>query len=124
MGKESKKITSEQLIKAIVEGIERRKGSHILDLDLTEVDGAESEHYIICHGTSNTNVVAIAESVEEVVKELYEEKAWHVDGYKNAEWILLDYGSVMVHVFQESERGHYRLESLWADATVKSISEE
>jgi len=109
------------LIEAIIEGIQRKKGLDIIDIDLQTLSSTECDHFIICHGTSNTHVDAIAHSVEETVEELKNEPAWHRDGYKQAQWILLDYVNIMVHVFQEPIRKLYDLESLWADGMVYNI---
>ncbi|MEI6140936.1 MAG: ribosome silencing factor [Mariniphaga sp.] len=109
------------LIDAIVEGIQRKKGLEIVDIDLQEIINSECDHYIICHGTSNTHVDAIAHSIEETVEELNNEPVWHRDGYNNAQWILLDYANIMVHVFQEPIRRLYDLESLWADGLIYNI---
>lgn len=106
------------LIDAIVEGVRRRKGEGIVDLDLSGLDNTECNHFIICHGNSNTQVEAIARSVEEAVEEMVGESVWRTDGYRNAEWILLDYSDIMVHVFQKNIRGHYDIENLWADAKM------
>ena len=116
--------STNQLIDAIVEGVQRKKGEQIIDLDLTKLDNTECDHFIICHGNSNTQVDAIARSVEETVAEETGEKAIHTDGYRNSEWILLDYSDIMVHIFQKELRGHYDLESLWADARIKSFNAE
>ncbi|MDA3928723.1 MAG: ribosome silencing factor [Prolixibacteraceae bacterium] len=116
--------TTNQLIKSIIEGIQRLKGEVILDLDLTKLENTECNHFIICHGNSNTQVESIAKSVEDTVKEITGEKAWHTDGYRNAEWILLDYSDIMVHIFQKDIRGHYDLENLWADANIITYNEE
>ena len=109
------------LIEAIIEGIQRKKGLEIIDIDLQIINNTECDHYIICHGTSNTHVDAIAHSVEETVEELNNEPAWHRDGYKQAQWILLGYANIMVHIFQEPIRRLYDLESLWADARILNI---
>jgi len=109
------------LIEAIIEGIQRKKGLEIIDIDLQIINNTECDHYIICHGTSNTHVDAITHSVEETVEELNNEPAWHRDGYKQAQWILLDYANIMVHIFQEPIRRLYDLESLWADARILNI---
>lgn len=109
---------STHLIDAIVEGVRRRKGEGIVDLDLSGLDNTECNHFIICHGNSNTQVEAIARSVEEAVEEMVGESVWRTDGYRNAEWILLDYSDIMVHVFQKNIRGHYDIENLWADAKM------
>ncbi len=119
MGKKQESI--ENRINTIVEGIDRLKGKDILQIDLTTIDHSECNYFIICHGTSNTQVSSIAQSVEETMEELAGESAWHKDGYKNAIWILLDYGDIMVHIFQEETRSFYNLEGLWADAKITKI---
>jgi ribosome-associated protein len=115
---------TEQLIDAIVEGIQRKKGIDLVKIDLTKIKSSECKYFIICHGNSNTQVDAIARSVEETVTELLNEKAWHTDGYRNSIWILLDYANIMVHIFQRDARQFYDLENLWADAHIELIKEE
>lgn len=112
---------AQKLIEAIIEGIQRKKGLEIINIDLKKLNYTECDNFIICHGNSNTHVEAIANSVEETVLELQNELVWHSDGYKNAQWILLDYANVMVHIFQESFRRLYDLESLWADGKIYHI---
>jgi ribosome-associated protein len=116
--KESK--STNILIDAIIEGVRRKKGEGIIDMDLVKLNNTQCNHFIICHGNSNTQVEAIAQSIEDTVEELTGENVWHTDGYKNAQWILLDYSDVMVHVFQKDTRSLYDLESLWADAQIKT----
>jgi ribosome-associated protein len=110
------------LFNAIIEGVQRKKGEQLVDLDLTKLEYTECDHFIICHGNSNTQVEAIARSVEETVGEMTGENALHTDGYRNAQWILLDYSDIMVHIFQKEFRNHYDLESLWADAKIKTYN--
>jgi ribosome-associated protein len=124
MNQISNEAETEQLIDAIVEGIQRKKGIDIVKIDLTKINHSECKYFIICHGNSNTQVDAIAHSVEETVVELLNEKAWHTDGYRNSLWILLDYADIMVHVFQLNTRQFYDLENLWADAHIELIKEE
>jgi ribosome-associated protein len=124
MNKGVKETETEQLVKAIVEGIQRKKGIDLIKIDLTKINHTECKYFIICHGNSNTQVDAIAHSVEETVEELINEKAWHKDGYRNSIWILLDYADIMVHVFQKESRQFYDLENLWADAPIEIIKEE
>jgi ribosome-associated protein len=118
------KTETEQLINAIVEGIQRKKGLDLVKIDLTKINHTECKYFIICHGNSNTQVDAIAHSVEDTIEELMNEKAWHKDGYQNSIWILLDYADIMVHVFQKESRKFYDLENLWADAHIETIKEE
>lgn len=120
---DKKQETVENRINAIIEGIDRLKGKEILKIDLTTIKHTECSYFIICHGTSSTQVGAIAQSVEDTMEEIVGEPAWHKDGYRNALWILLDYGDIMVHVFQEEARRFYNLEGLWADAKITKIEE-
>ncbi len=112
------------LKEAIIEGIQRLKGKNIKIVDLESIHHTECGYFIICHGTSSTQVGSIAHSVENTVKEIAGEDVWHRDGYRNALWILLDYGDIMVHVFQEEARDFYNLEGLWADAKITTVKEE
>ncbi|HZL09655.1 MAG TPA: ribosome silencing factor [Prolixibacteraceae bacterium] len=123
MDKSVKETETEQLIDAIVEGIQRKKGIDIIKIDLTKINHTECKYFIICHGNSTTQVDAIAHSVEDTVVELTDEKSWHKDGYQNSIWVLLDYADIMVHVFQKDSRRFYDLENLWADAHIELIKE-
>ncbi|MBI9063746.1 MAG: ribosome silencing factor [Marinilabiliaceae bacterium] len=105
-----------QLADAVVEGIQEKKGTDIVILDLTELDNTICQYFVICSGESNTHVDSVAESVEKYVREKLEDRPNHTEGRENAQWILLDYFDVVVHVFQRSERAFYNLEALWADA--------
>jgi ribosome-associated protein len=111
-------IVSNALVDAIIEGVRRKKGEDIINLDLRNLENTECDNFIICHGNSNTQVEAIARSVEETVEELTGSNVWHTDGYRNAQWILLDYADIMVHVFQKDQRSKFDLENLWADAQL------
>jgi ribosome-associated protein len=124
MNRNGKERETEQLIDAIVEGIQRKKGVDITKIDLTKINHTECKYFIICHGNSATQVDAIAHSVEETVEELAHQQAWHKDGYRNSLWILLDYADIMVHVFKKEVREFYDLENLWADAHIEMIKEE
>lgn len=124
MAKTQKEKGDEQLLNAIFEGIDRKKGLDIVKIDLRKINHSECNYFIICHGNSNTHVDAIARSVEDTVQELVGERAWHKDGYKNSLWILLDYANIMVHVFQHDARNFYNLENLWADAVTEEIKFE
>jgi ribosome-associated protein len=124
MSKTGKESETEQLIEAVVEGIQRKKGLDIVKIDLRKINHTECKFFIVCHGNSSTQVDAIAHSVEETVEEMMNESAWHKDGYRNAIWILLDYADVMVHIFQKDARQFYDLENLWADAQIELIKED
>jgi len=116
--------TSDFLSEIIIKGIQEKKGKNIISLGLKNIEHAVSDYFIVCHGTSNTQVQAIAESVEDEVREAIGVKPWHREGIQNAEWILLDYVDVVVHIFQENTRNFYQIENLWADAEIKQIEED
>lgn len=113
-----------ELREKVVEGIQKKKGHDVVVLDLSQVENAVCRYFIICHGDSNIQVTAIAASIEENVKTNLKESILHREGYRNAQWILLDYGEVMVHIFQKHYREFYNLEALWADAKREDIIEE
>ena len=113
-----------QIVEAAIEGLRRIKGKQITLIDLTSIHHTECGYFLVCHGTSNTQVDALAHSVEETVTEITGQKTWHKDGYRNAIWILLDYGDLMVHVFREEARTFYNLEGLWSDAKVTHLEDE
>ena len=105
-----------------VEGIQEKKGYEIVSLDLRSVETSSTDFFIVCHAPSTTQVSAIAKSVEEFVHKNTGEYPWHSEGYENSEWILLDYVTVVVHIFQEDKRRFYAIEKLWADAEVRKIA--
>lgn len=118
-----KENTGEKLAEVIVSGMQEKKAKNISVLDLRKLEHAVSDYFILCNAESTTQVSAIADSVEDfTVKEL-REKPIHVEGKQNALWILLDYGNVVVHVFQDESREFYDIESFWADAHRKDYTE-
>jgi ribosome-associated protein len=117
----NKEKETDQLITQIIKGIEGVKGQDIEILDLREIENTVSDYFIICNGTSNTQVNAIVNSVQKTVSKSIKENPWHVEGSSNAEWVLLDYVHVVVHVFQKHIREYYDIEGLWGDAKVVKI---
>jgi len=109
------------LLFTIIDAMQDKKGIDIVDLDLSKLEYAVTDHFIICHGNSNTQVDAIADSVEEKVKKECNLNAYHKEGHKNAQWILLDFAGIIVHIFQKEFRDYYNLEGLWADGEIKHI---
>ncbi|WP_310992619.1 ribosome silencing factor [Aequorivita marina] len=112
---------TDQLITQIIRGIEDVKGQDIEILDLRDIENTVCDYFIICNGTSNTQVNAITASVQKSVSKALKENPWHVEGSENAEWILLDYVHVVVHVFQKHIREFYDIEGLWGDAKSVKI---
>lgn len=117
----TKKAAAKQfppLVSEIINGIEDIKGEEIIVIDLQNLENPVCQYFVICQGNSNTQVSAIANRVEKNVRENQGEKPWHVEGTDNAEWVLMDYIDVVVHIFQRETRAFYDLESLWADAEI------
>lgn len=116
-----KETSSDILIAHIIKGIEEVKGNDIDILDLREIENTVCDYFVICNGTSNTQVNAIVNSIQKTVSKSLKDKPWHIEGSDNAEWVLMDYVNVVVHVFQKHIREFYDIESLWGDAKVTSI---
>ncbi|WP_142785452.1 ribosome silencing factor [Changchengzhania lutea] len=119
MAKEN--INADQLISVIISGIEDVKGKEINILDLREIENTVCDYFIICEGTSNTQVNAIVNSIQKTVSKELKDNPWHTEGVDNAEWVLIDYVNVVVHVFQKHIREYYDIESLWGDAKTTVI---
>ncbi len=116
-----KTVTDEQttaLVDAIIDGMQERKAKNITIINLTGIENSVSDFFVICDADSKTHVEAIADSVDEVVLKTTNEQPFHAEGFENAEWILMDYINVVVHVFQKEVRDYYNLEALWADAEI------
>jgi len=116
------KAGADELITLILSGIEEVKGIDTNLLDLREIENTVCDYFIICNGTSNTHVNAIVSSVQKTVSKAIKDKPWHVEGSENAEWVLMDYVNVVVHVFQKHIREFYDIEGLWGDAKVTMVA--
>lgn len=115
---ENEALSVEEKSQIILEAIREKKGHEIVTIDLTEVEHAICDSFIICHGESTTQVGAIAESIVKELKEKVDIRAHHVEGLQNSQWVLMDFFDVLVHVFLEESRSFYNLEELWADGKV------
>lgn len=114
-------ITNKQIVEKIVEGIQNRKGHRIVIVDLQKLPEAPCEYFVIAEGNSSTQVVAIADEVEDFVRKELRVKPYAVDGVDNAEWIAMDYGQIIVHVFQREPRAFYDIENLWEDGVITEV---
>jgi len=119
-----KKIAKIDLKDAIVNGMLEKKANDITVLDLRKLKTSMADFFVICHATSDKQVVAIADSVEETVRKSTGEKPWHVEGRELSEWILLDYFDIVVHVFKKDMRDFYGIEELWSDADITRVEEK
>jgi ribosome-associated protein len=121
---ENKSLNStNQILEFAIKGIQEKKGHNIVNLDLSGIENAVCKNFIVCHGDSGRQVSAIADSVQEFVKKNTNEKPWSKEGLENADWVLLDYADVVVHIFRDETRKFYNLEGLWADAKIAKIDE-
>lgn len=118
---QERKTSADELIALIIQGIEEVKGHDINLLDLREIENTVCDYFIICNGTSNTHVNAIVGSIQKTVSKSIKDKPWHIEGEDNAEWVLMDYVNVVVHVFQKQIREFYDIEGLWGDAKFITV---
>jgi len=114
--------TANDLITQILSGIEDVKGVDINLLDLRDIENTVCSYFIVCNGTSNAHVAAIVNAIHKTVSKQLHEKPYHTEGSENAEWVLIDYVDVVVHVFQKHIREFYNIEGLWGDAKLTEIA--
>jgi len=116
-------IDSEVLCEVIVEGMKNNKAEDIVVIDLRDVEHAVTDFFVICSGDSPTQIEGIANSVIRLTRKELKEKPWHKEGKNNAQWILLDYVNVVVHIFYKELREYYELEDLWADGKKITVED-
>jgi len=114
----SQNINQDQMNDLIIDSISDIKGQNIIKIDLRAVDDAPTDFFIICEGSSNTQVAAIAGRIQERTKKEAATVPYHIEGNKNNTWILIDYFDTVVHVFYSETRSFYDLEDLWSDGHV------
>lgn len=111
----------ENALQTVIESIQEQKGEEIVDLDLTALNTSFCRHFVICHVQSTTHVKAVAKTLEEKMFQKHKIKPFHKEGLENAQWVLLDFTDIIVHIFQEPSRRFYHLEDLWADGEKRII---
>lgn len=114
-------MNSEALSNLVVQGMQERKAKDITILDLSNVKNAVADYFVLCSASSDTQADSISDSIEEFVFKQGKENVWCKEGKNNKEWILLDFVSVVAHIFKTDKRTHYSLESLWGDAKVIEV---
>ena len=107
---------STYLSEIAIHGIQEKKGNDIVRLDLRELNSSVSDYFIVCNADSSTQVKAIADSVEDEIYKVTQTNPWRKEGLDNAEWIILDYFDIVVHIFRTEKRDFYGIEDLWGDA--------
>ncbi len=121
MAKKRKGASSEKLSDIIVKGMQEKKATDIVILDLRKVKNAVADFFVLCSGSSDRQLDAIADSIDAEVFKALKENPWHIEGKNNKEWMLLDYIDVVAHVFRKDRREFYALEKLWGDADIIQI---
>lgn len=116
--------TTTEILPFIIDGIRERKGRHITTVDMSDIDTAAARRFVICEGTSTQHVAAVADSVREYLLDNAKIKPYNYDGYSNSQWIVIDYGDTLVHVFLPQTRQLYDLEDLWSDAVITDYPDE
>lgn len=111
------------LTDCIIESIREKKGEDIVKIDLSKINEAVTNTFIICHAASTVQVKAISDFIIENVKEKVGERPQHYEGYQNLEWVLIDYIDIVVHIFLDQKRSYYQLEELWSDAVMVEYSD-
>jgi len=114
--------TEDSLISNIVDGIENVKGLDVSILDLRDIENTVCRYFVVCTGSSNTHVSAIVSAIKKTVSKELKEKPFQTEGNEIAEWVLIDYINVVVHVFQKQIRQYYNIEELWGDAKTKKVA--
>ncbi|WP_201979820.1 ribosome silencing factor [Hymenobacter rubidus] len=115
---------SDTLADLVIRGMQDKKASDIVVLNLKQLKNAVADYFIICSANSDTQLDAVARSVEEEIEKVTGESPWQTEGRTNREWVLLDYVDVVVHVFLRDRRKFYALEELWGDADISYIEAE
>lgn len=116
--RKNKELSSKELSELVAKGMSEKKGLDIVILDLRKVKNSITDFFVICSGNSDTQVDALANSVEDEVYKISKIDPWQKEGKANGEWILIDYVDVVAHIFIKDRRKHYDLEELWGDAEV------
>ncbi len=121
--KNSERTESAMLADIVINAIQEKKGEKVIKIDMRPINSPVADFFIVCQGNSRSQVEAIADSVEHEVRGSIGARPSFIEGKENAEWMLIDYFDVVVHIFQPEARNYYKLESLWADADLTEVNE-
>ncbi len=111
-------LPSSEISNQIVQGMLEKKGTNVVVMDLRKIQNSIADYFVLCSANSDTQVDAIATSIEESVYKSTEQEPWRIEGKQNKEWVLIDYVDVVAHIFIKEKRYHYDLEELWGDALI------
>ncbi|NDW08131.1 ribosome silencing factor [Dysgonomonas sp. 520] len=110
-----------KLVNKIISAAQDRKAKDIVTVDMTGMIGAICQYFVICEGNTPTQVSAISDHIVDYLKAEMKERPISVEGEKEARWIGIDYGTVIVHIFIPELREFYNIENLWEDAVLENI---
>ena len=112
---------SKQIIDTIIDGIQEKKGKAITVVNMEKLGNSICDYFVICQGNSPAQVSAITDSVEDFLRREHKRKPYAIDGLRNAQWVAMDYGDILVHIFLPDTRAFYDIDHLWADAKLEII---
>lgn len=112
---------TEEIVNKVIEALEDHKAQEIVKIDLRKIENCFCSFFVICHGTSGTHIAGLTDAVEEKVKEDLNESPYHTEGMNVSRWVILDYGDVVVHIFDKELRDYYQLEDFWGDGIIETI---
>lgn len=114
---------SKVLLEAIIDALQDKKGKNIVTVDMRDIPEAICQYFVICEGHSPSQVSSLSDSVWDKVSDNLHQKPLGADGMRNAQWIAMDYGTIILHIFLPELREYYNLETLWEDATLNKIAD-
>jgi len=115
---------AEKIVEKVIDTLDYYKGIDIVKIDLRRIENCFCSFFIVCHGSSSTQVASLSDNVYETVSNELGEKPIHVEGERQAQWVVMDYGNVVVHIFQKEQRDYYQLEEFWMDAEITKVEEK
>ena len=116
-------LKTKEVLDVIVESLLSKKANNIAVLDVSDLTTL-AEYFVICHGNSDVQIKALADIVEDDVREKTSEKAWKKEGVNARSWMILDYVNIVVHIMSEEKREYYSIERMWNDAKITYIKDE
>jgi ribosome-associated protein len=117
------KPDSRSLVELVIEGMRKKKGADITIMDVSDLTTL-TDYFVICSGTSDTQIKALADSVEDEILEHTGEKPWKKEGVVGRTWIILDFINIVVHVMSKDKREYYSIERIWNDARITYVDNE
>ncbi len=121
--KRATQVPARALAAGAVEAVLEKKAHDIVVMDMQQVSGV-ADYFVLCNGDSDLQIKAIADSVRGRLREQFQERPWHVEGYEHRQWVVLDYVDLVVHVFAAEKRTFYDLERLWGDAPKEVVPDD